>query len=127
MLSLNFEQGENRFRLEPVTDVTPESLYERRWALTMLDRVMARLQGLRRSGSGGSDRLQVFLTGEARPRAIARRPPRDGRPKARQGRHRLRRRFREAVLAEIAQTVAAPEEVDEELRHLFEAIRSRPS
>jgi RNA polymerase sigma-70 factor (ECF subfamily) len=41
--------------------------------------------------------------------------------------HRLRRRFRERVLAEIAQTVAAPADVDEELRHLFEAVRWRAS
>jgi hypothetical protein len=41
--------------------------------------------------------------------------------------HRLRRRFRDLVLAEITETVTAPEDVDEELRHLFEAIRSRPS
>jgi RNA polymerase sigma factor (sigma-70 family) len=131
MLSLDFELGESRFRLEPVTDVTPESLYERRWALTMLDRVMARLrEDFERSGKRDDfDRLKVFLTGEAA--APSYRDVADtmgtteGAVKV--AVHRLRRRFREAVLAEIAQTVAAPEEVSEELRHLFQAIRSRPS
>lgn len=67
MLSVDFDQGESRFRLEPVTDVTPETIYERRWALTLLDRVMARLRDeFERAGKRDDfDRLKVFLTGEA--------------------------------------------------------------
>jgi RNA polymerase sigma factor (sigma-70 family) len=131
MLSLDFEQGESRFRLEPATDVTAESLYERRWALTMLDQVMARLRDdFERSGKREDfDRLKVFLTGEAAAQSYRDVADAMGTTEGaiKVAVHRLRRRFREAVLAEIAQTVAAPEEVDEELRQLFEAIRSRPS
>ena len=131
ILSLDFEQGERRFRLEPVTDVTAEIIYERRWALTLLDQVMARLRDdSERAGKGNEfDRLKIFLTGEAaapsyREVAVALGMT-EGAVKV--AVHRLRRRFREFVMAEIAQTVSAPEDADEELRHLFEAIRSRPS
>ncbi len=131
VLSLDFEQGESRFRLEPVTDVTAEIFYERRWALTLLDQVMARLRDdFERAGKGDDfDHLKVFLTGEAAApsyrEVAATLGTTEGAVKV--AVHRLRRRFREIVLAEIAQTVAAPEDADEELRHLFEAIRSRPS
>ncbi len=131
MLSLDFEQGESRFRLEPVTDITAETVYERRWALTLLDQVMARLRDdFERAGKREDfDRLKVFLTGEAAAPSYrdvaAATGTTEGAVKV--AVHRLRRRFRDAVMAEIAQTVAAPEDVDEELRHLFEAIRSRPS
>src|SRR6516165_2558126 len=123
MLSLDFEQGESRFRLEPTTDVTPETLYERRWALTLLDRVMARLR-VEFEGAGKRDdfdRLKVFLTGEAAApshrEVAAELGTTEGAVKV--AVHRLRRRFRDLVLAEIAQTVTAPEDAEEELRHLF--------
>jgi RNA polymerase sigma-70 factor (ECF subfamily) len=128
MLSLDFEQGESRFRLEPATDVTPETIYERRWALTLLDRVMSRLRvESERTGKGDTfDRLKAFLTGEdAAPgyrEVAAAMETTEGAVKV--AVHRLRRRFRDLLLAEIAQTVTAPEDAEEELRHLFEAVRS---
>jgi RNA polymerase sigma-70 factor (ECF subfamily) len=128
MLSLDFEQGESRFRLEPSTDVTPETIYERRWALTLLDRVIARLRDdFERAGKRDEfDRLKVFLTGEAAAppyrEVAAELGTTEGAVKV--AVHRLRRKFRDIVLAEIAQTVTAPEDAEDELRHLFEAIRS---
>lgn len=130
-LSLDFEQGESRYRLEPVTEVTPEAIYERHWALTLLEHVMARLRAeFQRAGKPDAfDHLKVFLTGEAaapRYREVAvELGMTEGAVKV--AVHRLRRRFRECVLAEIAQTVAAPADVDEELRHLFQAVRGRES
>jgi len=130
-LSLDFEEGESRYRLEPVTEVTAEAIYERHWALTLLEQVMARLRDeFERAGKPDAfDRLKVFLTGEAAApsyRAVAvELGMTEGAVKV--AVHRLRRRFRERVLAEIAQTVAAPADVDEELRHLFEAVRWRES
>jgi RNA polymerase sigma-70 factor (ECF subfamily) len=131
MLALDFDQGESRFRLEPATDVTAEVLYERRWALAMLDRVMAGLRDdFERAGKPDDfDRLKVFLTGEAAAPSYREVAAATGTTKGavKVAVHRLRRRFRDLVLAEIAQTVTAPEDVEEELRHLFDAIRSRPS
>jgi DNA-directed RNA polymerase specialized sigma24 family protein len=130
-LSLDFDQGESRFRFEPATDVTAEVLYERRWALAMLDQVMVRLRDeFERAGKPDDfERLKVFLTGEAAAPSYrdvaAATGTTEGAVKV--AVHRLRRRFRDLVLAEIAQTVSTPEDADEELRHLFEAVRSRPS
>jgi RNA polymerase sigma-70 factor (ECF subfamily) len=131
MLSLDFEQGESRYRLEPATDLTAELIYERRWTLTLLDQVMDRLRDdFDRAGKRNDfDHLKVFLTGEAAAPSHREVAVELGTTEGavRVAVHRLRRRFREFVLAEIAQTVAGPEDVDEELRHLFEAIRARTS
>jgi RNA polymerase sigma factor (sigma-70 family) len=131
VLSLDFEQGESRFLLEPATDVTAETIYERRWALALLDRAMARLRDEFERAEKREDfeRLKVFLTGEAAALSYrdvaAATGTTEGAVKV--AVHRLRRRFRDIVLAEIAQTVSTPEDAEEELRHLFEAVRSRPS
>src|SRR5262249_50174305 len=111
ILSLDFEQGETRFTLEPVTEVTAETIYERRWALTWLDRVMARW----RDDSDGAgkrddfDRLKVFLTGESATPSYREVAVELGTTEGaiKVAVHRLRRRFRELVLAEIEQTVTA--------------------
>jgi RNA polymerase sigma-70 factor (ECF subfamily) len=128
MLSLDFEQGESRFRLEPTTGVTAETIYERRWALTLLDRVMSRLRGdFEQLGKRDDfDRLKVFLTGEAAVPSYREVADAAGTTEGavKVAVHRLRRRFRDLLLAEIAQTVTAPEDAEEELRHLFEAVRS---
>jgi RNA polymerase sigma-70 factor (ECF subfamily) len=129
MIPLDFEQGERRYNLEPVTDVTAETIYERRWALTLLDRAMARLRDdFEHAGKGYDfDRLKVFLTGEdttpSYRQVAAELETTEGAIKV--AVHRLRRRFRELVWDEIAQTVTAPEDVEDELRCLFEAIRAR--
>jgi RNA polymerase sigma-70 factor (ECF subfamily) len=72
------------------------------------------------------DRLKVFLTGEAGTPSYrdvaAELETTEGAVKV--AVHRLRRRYRDLVRDEIAQTVAGPEDVDEELRHLFTALRS---
>jgi RNA polymerase sigma-70 factor (ECF subfamily) len=128
VLSLDFETGESRYNLEPAHEVTAEKIYERRWALTLLDQVLTRLreefyQAKRREEF---DHLKAYLTGEATTlsyRAVASQlGMTEGAVKV--AVHRLRRRYRELVREEIAQTVAGPEDVDEELRRLFAAIRS---
>jgi RNA polymerase sigma-70 factor (ECF subfamily) len=126
-LSLDFETGERRYSLEPAHELTAERLYEQRWALAVLDQVLARLrEEFRRAGKADLfERLKGYLTGEeaARPyrEAAAQVGTTEGAFKM--AVHRLRHRFREVLLAEIAQTVAGPGEVEEELRHLFAAIR----
>jgi RNA polymerase sigma factor (sigma-70 family) len=128
LLPLDFEAGERRYSLEPTQEVTAEKIYEQRWALTLLDRVFARLRDEFDQAGKQKDfnRLKVYLTGEAGTPSYqeiaAELEMTEGAVKV--AVHRLRRRYRDLVREEIAQTVAGPEDVDEELRHLFAALRS---
>ena len=127
--SLDFGNAENRYRLEPEDPTTPERLYTRRWALTLLDRVVRRLEeeharvGKAETFAG----LKEFLTAgrESRPyRRVAHElGMTEGAIKV--AVHRLRRRYRELLKEEIAQTVADPAEIEEELCELFAAVGSR--
>jgi len=128
VLSLDFEAGERRYSLEPAHEMTAERLYERRWALTLLDLVLSRLR--EEFVEAGKplffDHLKVFLTGESSPAShrqiAADLDMTEGAVKV--AVHRLRRRFRKLLLAEIAQTVADPTETENELQQLFAALRS---
>ena len=128
LLPLDFEAGERRYSLEPAHEATAEKIYEQRWALALLDRVVARLRDeFDRAGKQKAfDRLKVYLTGEAGApgyqQAAAELGMTEGAVKV--AVHRLRRRYRDLVREEIAQTVAGPEDVDEELQHLFAALHS---
>ena len=125
-ISIDEQDAESRYRLEPVDRMTPEKLYERRWALTVLDLALARLK----EEYAASERLPLFdqlkedLTGgETRDShaEIGRRL--DMTPGAvKVAAHRLRQRYRECLRAEIADTVENPDEVEEEIRHLFHAL-----
>ncbi|MCZ6792888.1 MAG: sigma-70 family RNA polymerase sigma factor [Planctomycetota bacterium] len=125
-LSLDFESAEDQYSLEPTHELTPERIYERRWALTLLEQSLSKLrQDFTRSGKSDLfDRLKVFLGGEGQKvsyRDVAEKfAMTEGAVKV--SVHRLRRRCRELLREEIAQTVAGPEEVDEELRFLFSAL-----
>jgi RNA polymerase sigma-70 factor (ECF subfamily) len=120
-LPLDFETGESRYNLEPSHNRTAERIYKRRWALTLLDQAVARLR--QEFVDAGKDnvlaRLKGFLTGEDVPyrHVGAELDMTEGAVKV--AVHRLRRRFRELLLAEAGQTVARPEDVDDALRHLF--------
>ena len=125
-VSLDFESGEGRYSLEPSHDVTPEAIYQRRWALTVLDRAIVRLrQTCVDAGKVESfECLKTFLTGEtcappyeqvARDLAIS-----EGAVKV--AVHRLRRRYRDLLRSEIARTVADPQDVEEELRYLLAVL-----
>jgi RNA polymerase sigma-70 factor (ECF subfamily) len=128
VLPLDFEAGESRYSLEPTHEITAEKVYERRWALTLLDQVFARLRDefdhARKQNE--FDHLKVYLTGEATTLSYrdvaAELGMTEGAVKV--AVHRLRRRYRELVRDEIGHTVAGPEDVDEELRRLFAALRS---
>ena len=130
-LSLEFQHGEHRYRHEPADLTTPETLYERRWALTLLEQALARLR--QEFTASGKERLfealKGTLTGDG-----------TGEPYERIGRdlglsesavktaaHRLRRHYQELLRAEVAQTVASPEEVEDELRDMFAAVRREKS
>ncbi len=125
-LSIDEQDAETRYRLEPVDQMTPEKLFDRRWALTVLDRALARLK--EEYASSGRlhlfDQLKEDLTGGGTRDShadIGRRL--DMTPGAvKVAAHRLRQRYRECLRAEIADTVSSPDEVDEEIRQLFQAL-----
>lgn len=127
-LSLDFQSAEDRYQFEPVDQLTPERIYERRWAMTLLERALSRLRSehVRVGKCDHFDELKVFLGGEGQRvsyKEIAEKlAMTEGAVKV--SVHRLRRRCRELLRAEIAQTVAGPEEVDEELRYLFSALEN---
>ena len=123
--SLDAVEAEARYQLEPVDGETPESLYDRRWAATVLERVRGRLREefARQGKTEVFAALEPCLTGGEEMLPYAELMVRlDMKPSAlKMAVHRLRKRFGELLREEIAQTVARPEEVDAEIRHLIEA------
>jgi RNA polymerase sigma-70 factor (ECF subfamily) len=128
MLSLDVElgEGETRYRLEPADDETPERLFERQWALTLLTRVVARLRDeWQQAGKGDRfDALRPALTGEPDAQTYAQVGERLGMSEGavKVAVHRLRRRVRTLLQEEIARTVEDPGEVEDEISHLFEVL-----
>ena len=123
---LQFDTAETRYGHEPADKVTPEQIYERRWALALLEEVLRQLR-LAYEQEGRSElftALHPCLVGgrTALPYAelAAKLGLSEGAVKS--AVHRLRQRYRELLRHEIAQTVAEPGEVDEELRHLFVVV-----
>jgi len=126
-LSLDLESGESRLRLEPSHDLTPERLFERQWVLTLLDLVMGRLQEEYESSGKAAQfaRLKGALTGGGRlPYAAVAAELGISEPAARQAASRLRKRYRRLLREEVAQTLAEPGDVDEEIRSLFDVLGS---
>jgi RNA polymerase sigma-70 factor (ECF subfamily) len=123
VISWDQRETETRFLAEPADQSTPEKAFEKRWAVTVLERVLERLRE-EFTASGHAERferLKVLLWGEkgSPPYAgvAAELGLTEGTLKV--AVHRLRQRYRELLRAEVAQTVARPEEVDDELRHLI--------
>jgi RNA polymerase sigma-70 factor (ECF subfamily) len=125
-LSLDAEEAENRFRLEPVDNLTPERIFDRQWALTVIERALAALEErYARAGKRDHfDALKVFLSGEKRPvpQADVARSLGVSELAVKVAVHRLRKRFRDALRDEIAQTVTSRKDVDGELRFLYDAL-----
>jgi RNA polymerase sigma-70 factor (ECF subfamily) len=126
VLSLDTELAEQRYRVEPAEGVTAERIFERRWALTLLEQTMTRLrQEFTTAGKPDEfERLKVFLTAESGAIGYADIAGALGvsAGAARVAVHRLRKRFREVFREEIAHTVSSPEEIDEEVRHLLTVL-----
>jgi len=117
-----------RADLEPADTLTADRIYERRWALTLLDQVFARLgEEYRKAGNAALfDQLKQLLTGEPEERSQAEiaRELRMTENAVTQAFHRLRQRYRQLVREEIAQTVAVPGDVDDELRHFIAVLQT---
>jgi RNA polymerase sigma factor (sigma-70 family) len=120
---LDGQTVERRYLAEAVDNVTPETLFERRWALGILESALERLRlEYERMEKGDLfDELKVFLSGGARPMAHAEIAARHGISVNAVGVaiHRMRRRFGELVRTQVARTVSDPKELEDELRHLI--------
>jgi RNA polymerase sigma factor (sigma-70 family) len=125
-LSLDVETAEGTYQLEGQDDLTPEKLFDARWATLLLDRALSRLERAY-TASGKSetfDRLKGFLTGDNAHVTYdeAARSLNSTEAAIKVAVHRLRRRFRDALVEEIAETVDSPADIDAELRHLRAAV-----
>lgn len=125
-LSLDFHEAESRYSTEPGHELTAERVYERKWALTLLDATMNKLSA-EQTAAGKEDlfaRLRVYLgmgDGRVPYREIADSCAlSEGAVKV--AVHRLRQRYRDLLRGEIAHTVARPEDIDDELRSLLDAL-----
>jgi RNA polymerase sigma factor (sigma-70 family) len=127
LLSLEFSSGEERYQREPAHDETPERIFERRWALSLLDRVVERLRNefVHHGRPEHFERLKVFLLGHSdAPYATLASEMKTSEGALKVAIHRLRKRYRELLRQEIADTVTDPAEVESELRFLA-AVLSR--
>ena len=128
LLSMDIESAEFRYALEPADEDTPERLFERKWAEALLDRVMSRLkeEQVRAGKQKHFEQLKVFLTGRSASISYASAARQLGVSEgtAMVAAHRLRRRYRDILKSEIAQTVADPDEIDDEIRRLIDCLSS---
>ncbi len=125
-LSLDWQDAETRYQINPAHELSPDKLYDRAWAVIVLERVITRLRD--ESGTEGRagqyEQLKPFLMvgkGEI-PYAQAAADLKMTEGAVRVAVHRLRRRYRELLRDEIAQTLANPAQADEEMQALFSAL-----
>jgi RNA polymerase sigma factor (sigma-70 family) len=126
---LQFDTAETRYGVEPAEDRTPEQIFEYRWAVTLLDEVVVSLAAEFKA-RGQEDlfaALKPCLVGDRAVQPYQEIAKRLGQSEGaiKVAVHRLRQRYRELLRAEIAQTVASPEDVDAEMRYLFNALAGR--
>ncbi len=128
VISIDFNAADSRYRLEPSHDQTPEAIFDKQWALTLLDRVQTALRHeFAEAGKLAQfDRLRSYLIGDKD--SIAYREVAKelnmSEGAVRVAVHRLRKQFREALRHEIAHTVADEDVIDDEIRDLFDVLRS---
>ena len=126
VLSFDAMEAKSRYAAEPVTNQTPERIFERCWALTVLEQVLQRLRSEYVSRGQGEIFAALEHVLSAAPKAsYAEVAQRLGMAEgsARVAAHRLRRRYRAILREEIAQTVSDPAMVDEEIGQLLESLR----
>ncbi len=126
IFTLDDDTGETRYAAEPADPVTPEKIFERRWAMTLLDQALSRLREecIRDGKAELFEHLKGALLAEqgcpAYSAIAAQLAMSEGAIKV--AVHRLRRRYGELLREEIGQTVDGPDKIDEEVRSLFAAL-----
>jgi RNA polymerase sigma-70 factor (ECF subfamily) len=128
VLPLEFSSGEKRYQREPAHDETPERIFERRWAVLVLERVVDKLRNefVHHGRPDHFERLKVFLLGHSdAPYTTLAREMNTSEGALKVAVHRFRKRYRELLRQEIADTVADPADVDSELRYLAAALKKK--
>jgi RNA polymerase sigma-70 factor (ECF subfamily) len=127
-LRLDLEEAESRYRVEPVAASTPEVEFERHWARVLLARSLERLEEEMGDDQEGVRYrlLEPYLTGRPTGKTYAQIARTLGSTDGavRMAIHRMRRRWGEILRDEISQTVADPQQVEDEMRHLFAVLDS---
>ena len=128
LVSLDELRADEQADIEPADTLTADQIYERRWALTVLEQVLARLEeDYRKAGSGLMfERFEKLLTNEPDRPSQADIAAELGTTEnaVKQAFHRFRQRYRSLFREEIAHTVAVPGDIEDELRHLIAVLRS---
>lgn len=126
IISIDFEDAETKYSVEPTHDLTPEKLYERRWAMTVLGQAVSKLRKEMRSAGKGDqfESLKLFMTGGkgvvSYAQVAANLDVSEGAVKV--AVHRLRKRYRQLLVAEVAHTVDEKQFAEQELRGLLTAL-----
>ena len=126
-MPLEFSPGEERYQREPAHGETPERIFEKRCALTVLDRVVEIAGGVLQHGRlEHFERLKMFLLRQSdAPYAALAGEMNTSEGALKVAIHRLRKRYRELFRQEIADTVADPAEVESELRFLAAVLSKK--
>ena len=125
-ISLDVETAEGRYQLEPKDDVTPEKLFDRRWALILLDRALAEVKRDYAASNKTAlfEQLKGFLTGDSSglPYAEVAKAMNMTEGAVKVAVHRLRRHFRDVLVEQIAETVSDPADINAEIAYLMNAV-----
>lgn len=119
-------EPEARYAMEPADQTDADALYDRRWAMELLDRAMGKLRGefAVKGDEQTFEALKGTLSGAEPPRDELAKKLSMSEGALKVAVHRLRQRYREVLRAEIAETVNSPSEVDDEMRHLVAVLRA---
>ncbi|HEY3392524.1 MAG TPA: sigma-70 family RNA polymerase sigma factor [Lacipirellulaceae bacterium] len=125
-LSFDFDSGESKLGLVAADTLTPDELYDQKWAITLLERVMDQLRAeyAAKQRLPHFETLKNYLAGSPQDGSFATAAQALGisETTAKVAAHRMRKRYRELLRGEIAQTLQRPEEIDEEIRELFNVL-----
>jgi RNA polymerase sigma-70 factor (ECF subfamily) len=126
LVSLDQFDPEDRYALEPSDTATPETIFDQRWARQQIENALSRLRAEYAAAGRGPlfDLLKDYVWGDQNALSLATIAGRVelSEEAVKKSVQRLRQRFRDSLRAEVAQTVATPDQIDEELRHLRAAL-----
>jgi RNA polymerase sigma-70 factor (ECF subfamily) len=126
LVPIDFHDAESHGGFEPSSNLTPEVIFQRRWASALLEQALARLRGEYAAARKEVlfEQLKQTLTEARGTIAYAALAARLETSEAaiKMAVHRLRQRYREAIRTEIAATVADPSQIEDELREVLRAL-----